>query len=147
MEFADNETGKMRHINKKQCACIVGNFAKFFEIDRSRIGTGACQDHLGIVLVGKLAELCRQGMESEWEFTEWAHGTTGRPMGKAYQSWSAASYIAAYLRLQGETIVEVPTDVPDEVRQREESHLPAAVTDITLDLDRGDEPAPSSRSE
>ncbi len=58
----------------------------------------------------QLAELCRDGIEREWEFTEWAHGRTGRPMGKAYQAWSAASYIAAYLRFQGDTSIEVEED-------------------------------------
>jgi glycogen debranching enzyme len=43
----------------------------------------------------KLAKLCFQGIGSEWEFNEWHHGITGRPMGKAYQSWSAASFIRA----------------------------------------------------
>ena len=43
----------------------------------------------------KLTRLCQQGVEHEWEFNEWHHGVTGRPMGKAYQAWSAASYIQA----------------------------------------------------
>lgn len=48
----------------------------------------------------KLAMLNRQGKTDEWEFTEWAHGNTGRPMGKRYQAWSAASYIRACHELQ-----------------------------------------------
>jgi glycogen debranching enzyme len=43
----------------------------------------------------KLARLCAQGVSYEWEFNEWHHGVTGRPMGKAYQAWSAASFIRA----------------------------------------------------
>lgn len=43
----------------------------------------------------KLALLNKEGISEEWEFTEWAHGTTGKPMGKAYQAWSAAQYISA----------------------------------------------------
>jgi glycogen debranching enzyme len=43
----------------------------------------------------KLAELCSQGVAQEWEFNEWHHGETGRPMGKAFQAWSAASFIKA----------------------------------------------------
>ena len=43
----------------------------------------------------KLARLCAQGVAFEWEFNEWHHGVTGRPMGKAYQAWSAASFIKA----------------------------------------------------
>ncbi len=44
----------------------------------------------------KLAELNHQGIFREWEFNEWYHGQTGRPMGKAYQAWSASEFIAAY---------------------------------------------------
>jgi hypothetical protein len=42
-----------------------------------------------------LARLCAMGAAQEWEFNEWHHGVTGRPMGKAYQAWSAASFIKA----------------------------------------------------
>lgn len=44
----------------------------------------------------KLAELNHQGIFDEWEFNEWYHGQTGRPMGKAYQAWSASEFISAY---------------------------------------------------
>lgn len=43
----------------------------------------------------KLSELCSLGVANEWEFNEWHHGVTGRPMGKAYQAWSAASFLQA----------------------------------------------------
>ncbi len=43
----------------------------------------------------KLAQLNRQGKTHEWEFNEWFHGQTGRPMGKAYQAWSAAAFLRA----------------------------------------------------
>jgi glycogen debranching enzyme len=43
----------------------------------------------------KLAELCAKGLTHDWEFNEWHHGVTGRPMGKAFQAWSAASFIQA----------------------------------------------------
>lgn len=42
-----------------------------------------------------LAKLCSQGMVHAWEFNEWHHGVTGRPMGKAFQAWSAAGFIRA----------------------------------------------------
>jgi glycogen debranching enzyme len=45
-------------------------------------------------LVG-LAKFCAMGSVHEWEFNEWHHGVTGRPMGKAYQAWTAASFIHA----------------------------------------------------
>lgn len=48
----------------------------------------------------RLAQLNQLGRDREWEFNEWAHGTTGRPMGKAYQAWSAASYIRACHELE-----------------------------------------------
>jgi glycogen debranching enzyme len=43
----------------------------------------------------KLAKLNRLGIFNIWEFNEWFHGETGRPMGKAYQAWSASEYISA----------------------------------------------------
>ncbi len=43
----------------------------------------------------RLAQLNRLGVHREWEFNEWAHGKTGRPMGKAYQAWSASEFISA----------------------------------------------------
>jgi sucrose-6F-phosphate phosphohydrolase len=43
----------------------------------------------------KLAQVNRLGRNREWEFNEWVHGVTGRPMGKAYQAWSAAAYLRA----------------------------------------------------
>ncbi len=43
----------------------------------------------------RLAEANRAGIAHEWEFNEWLHGETGRPMGKAYQAWSAAAFIRA----------------------------------------------------
>jgi len=43
----------------------------------------------------KLAKLNKLGSAHEWEFNEWAHGKTGRPMGKAFQAWSASEYILA----------------------------------------------------
>ena len=43
----------------------------------------------------QLAKLNRLGRDQEWEFNEWAHGSTGRPMGKAFQAWSAATFIKA----------------------------------------------------
>ncbi len=42
-----------------------------------------------------LAQLNHKGVQNEWEFNEWAHGKTGRPMGKAYQAWSASEFILA----------------------------------------------------
>ncbi|MGH7997035.1 MAG: HAD-IIB family hydrolase [Opitutaceae bacterium] len=54
----------------------------------------------------KLAELNRLGKSREWEFNEWMHAETGRPMGKVCQAWSAA----AYLRACQELHLSHPTD-------------------------------------
>jgi glycogen debranching enzyme len=43
----------------------------------------------------RLTEMVRQGKRGEWEFIEWFHGISGRPMGYAGQSWSAALYLYA----------------------------------------------------
>lgn len=48
----------------------------------------------------RLAELNKSGIRSEWEFNEWAHAETGRPMGKRYQAWAAASYLRACHELE-----------------------------------------------
>lgn len=50
---------------------------------------------MAIVELHKLALINKEGINEEWEFNEWAHGITGKPMGKSYQAWSAAQYISA----------------------------------------------------
>ena len=50
----------------------------------------------------RLAQLNQLGRDREWEFNEWAHGQTGRPMGKAYQAWSAASFLRACHELEAD---------------------------------------------
>ena len=44
----------------------------------------------------KLAEVNRQGAQEDWEFNEWCHGRSGRPMGYPHQAWSAGMYVFAY---------------------------------------------------
>ncbi|MDQ5980989.1 MAG: hypothetical protein QG602_3967, partial [Verrucomicrobiota bacterium] len=53
--------------------------------------------------LGRLAQLNQLGADHEWEFNEWAHGSTGRPMGKAFQAGSAASFIRACQQVGLET--------------------------------------------
>jgi len=68
--------------------------------------------------LASLAEACRQGIYGEWEFNEWLHGRTGRPMGKAHQAWSAASYIHAYSGLHRDAEPQVfPALVPSDLSQ------------------------------
>ena len=55
----------------------------------------------------KLAMLCRNGIEHQWEFNEWHHGVTGRPMGKMFQAWSAASFIQACHDLSLESVESI----------------------------------------
>ncbi|HET6823853.1 MAG TPA: glycoside hydrolase 100 family protein [Anaerolineales bacterium] len=43
----------------------------------------------------KLTAMAQLGKRGEWEFNEWFHGLSGRPMGYAGQSWSAAMYLFA----------------------------------------------------
>ncbi len=44
----------------------------------------------------KLTLMNREGRRREWEFNEWFHGLSGRPMGYGAQSWSMALYIYAH---------------------------------------------------
>lgn len=44
----------------------------------------------------RLIEMNRTGRrDADWEFNEWFHGISGRPMGHAYQSWSAGMLLYA----------------------------------------------------
>lgn len=53
------------------------------------------QAHAALALE-RLAALNQLGTEEPWEFNEWCHGTTGRPMGYPHQAWSAGMYVYAY---------------------------------------------------
>ena len=52
----------------------------------------------------KLAEVNRQGLHGEWEFNEWCHGRTGKPMGYPHQAWSAGMYVFAYQCVMNERL-------------------------------------------
>jgi glycogen debranching enzyme len=71
---------------------IGGMWVRF--IHRLGLYEVACRELL------KLAQLNRLGKNQEWEFNEWVHSRTGRPMGKCFQAWSAAAYIHACQELQ-----------------------------------------------
>jgi sucrose-6-phosphatase len=62
------------------------------------------REELAINELNSLAEACKLGIYGEWEFNEWLHGDTGRPMGKAHQAWSAAGFVAAWKALYQETV-------------------------------------------
>jgi glycogen debranching enzyme len=57
-------------------------------VQTGRLDEARCQ-------LDKLTSMVRLGKEKEWEFNEWFHGLSGRPMGYAGQSWSAAMYLFA----------------------------------------------------
>jgi len=44
----------------------------------------------------RLSQVNEKGITSDWEFNEWVHGRTGRPLSKTYQAWSAAGFMQAY---------------------------------------------------
>lgn len=54
---------------------------------------------LAVSELTKLAQLNKLGQNNPWEFSEWAHGKTGRPMGKICQAWSASQFIEACHKL------------------------------------------------
>jgi sucrose-6F-phosphate phosphohydrolase len=71
---------------------IGGMWVRF--IHRLGLRDVACRELL------KLAQVNRLGKNQDWEFNEWIHSRTGRPMGKAFQTWSASSFINACHEMQ-----------------------------------------------
>lgn len=63
----------------------------FYVVALVETGRGA----QAVAQLGLLAEAVRQGVNAEWEFNEWHHGVTGRPMGHPLQAWSAGLYLYA----------------------------------------------------
>jgi glycogen debranching enzyme len=68
---------------------FVGGFYVAALVKTGRMAEAECQ-------LERLAEVNRLGMHGEWEFNEWCHGRTGKPMGYPHQAWSAGMYIYAY---------------------------------------------------
>jgi hypothetical protein len=53
----------------------------------------------------ELRNIAALNQVNDWQFNEWFHGKTGRPMGMAGQSWNAAMFLLAYHALRdGATI-------------------------------------------
>ncbi len=44
----------------------------------------------------ELAKLAQTNKINNWQFNEWFHGKTGKPMGMKGQSWNAGSFLLAY---------------------------------------------------
>jgi glycogen debranching enzyme len=57
-------------------------------VQAGRLNEARCQ-------LERLTEMVSLGRGQEWEFNEWFHGVSGKPMGYAGQSWSAAMYLFA----------------------------------------------------
>jgi glycogen debranching enzyme len=68
---------------------FVGGFYVAALVKAGRIEEAARQIEI-------LAAVNRLGIDAEWEFNEWCHGQTGRPMGYPHQAWSAGMYVLAY---------------------------------------------------
>lgn len=68
---------------------FIGGFYVLALVQAGRMSEAAYQ-------LDKLAQMNHQGRAGEWEFNEWFHGQSGRPMGFAGQTWSAAMYLWAY---------------------------------------------------
>ncbi len=69
--------------------------------------------------LGKLAQMNHMGVKDEWEFNEWFHGLSGRPMGFAGQSWSAAMYVAAHDAVKNSCVSVFNSDFGWELQRKE----------------------------
>jgi glycogen debranching enzyme len=76
---------------------FVGGFYIAALVKAGRIGEARKQ-------LVKLAELNHLGQEEEWEFNEWCHGRTGKPMGYPHQAWSAGMYVFAHRCVKEERV-------------------------------------------
>jgi hypothetical protein len=68
---------------------FIGGFLVAALVEAGRLDAAA--EHLE-----RLARALRESHAEGWEFNEWHHGRTGRPMGAPRQAWSAALYLFAY---------------------------------------------------
>jgi len=68
---------------------FIGGFLVAALVEGGRLGEAAEQLEL-------LAGAVRESHGEDWEFNEWHHGRTGRPMGAPQQAWTAALYLFAF---------------------------------------------------
>lgn len=59
--------------------------------------------------LARLATSVAQGRRGPWEFNEWLHGVSGRPMGHPFQAWSAGMYVFAYHALRDGRVPVLPS--------------------------------------
>jgi len=53
-----------------------------------------------VLAIRELRNIAALNAANDWQFNEWFHGTTGRPMGMPGQSWNAAMFLLAYHSLR-----------------------------------------------
>lgn len=58
-----------------------------------------------VLAVRGLRNVAALNRVSDWQFNEWFHGTTGRPMGMPGQSWNAAMFLLAYHSLRDDLTI------------------------------------------
>ncbi|AZI44373.1 glycogen debranching protein [Deinococcus psychrotolerans] len=58
-----------------------------------------------------LALANEKGRTRPWEFNEWLHGRSGRPMGHPLQAWSAGMYVCAYQAVRLGKIPALPLNL------------------------------------
>jgi hypothetical protein len=68
---------------------FIGGFLVAALVEAGRHGEAAEE-------LERLAGALREGHGEPWEFNEWHHGRTGRPMGASQQAWTAALYLFAF---------------------------------------------------
>jgi glycogen debranching enzyme len=54
------------------------------------------EQELELLAKGNMQTLKTREIKEAYEFNEWLHGKTGKPMGEPYQAWSAGTYLYAY---------------------------------------------------
>ncbi|HLU83089.1 MAG TPA: glycoside hydrolase 100 family protein [Trueperaceae bacterium] len=76
---------------------FVGGIYVAALVKAGRLDKARCQ-------LAKLAEMNSRGRHAQWEFNEWFHGLSGKPLGQAGQSWSAALYVFAHESVKRGTV-------------------------------------------
>jgi glycogen debranching enzyme len=90
--------GNLNYPNQYHNGGIWGMVGGFYVVALAKAGF----DEAARAALVRLAEANRQGRFGEWEFNEWLHGISGRPLGAPKQAWSAGMYLYAYHSVYGE---------------------------------------------
>ena len=57
MKSRRNQTSNVRHVNHEHGTAGVRDLTEFLKVDRARVGTGTCNNHLRLALEGNLHHL------------------------------------------------------------------------------------------